>query len=63
MQAASALVCKKEVTLQTYGKDKDRRTHGEVLLPDGTNATTRWSKMAGAGGIGSMHWGIRSERS
>ena len=36
-QAASALVLVKEVTLQTYGKDKYRRTLAEVLLPDGTN--------------------------
>ena len=27
----------KDVTLQTHGKDKYRRTIGEVLLPDGTN--------------------------
>lgn len=36
-QAASALVCGKEVTLQTYGKDKFGRTIAEVLLPDGMN--------------------------
>ena len=27
----------KEVTLQTFGKDKYRRTIADVLLPDGTN--------------------------
>ena len=36
-QATSALVFGKDVTLQTHGKDKYRRTIGEVLLPDGTN--------------------------
>ena len=35
--AASALVFGKEVTLQTYGKDKYGRTLAYVLLPDGTN--------------------------
>ena len=36
-QAASELVFGKEVTLQTYGKDKYGRTIADVLLPDGTN--------------------------
>ena len=36
-QAASALVFGKEVTLQTYGHDKYRRTLADVFLPDGTN--------------------------
>jgi endonuclease YncB( thermonuclease family) len=27
----------KEVTLQTYGKDKYTRTIGDVILPDGMN--------------------------
>jgi micrococcal nuclease len=36
-QAASELVYGKEVTLQTYGYDKYRRTIADVLLPDGTN--------------------------
>ena len=36
-QAASALVFGKEVTLQTYGRDKYGRTLADVLLPDGTN--------------------------
>lgn len=36
-QAASALVFGKDVTLQTYGKDKYGRTIADVLLPDGTN--------------------------
>jgi len=35
--AASALVFGKEVTLQTYGKDKYGRILAVVLLPDGTN--------------------------
>ena len=35
--AASALVFGKDVTLQTYGKDKYERTLADVFLPDGTN--------------------------
>ena len=35
--AASALVFGKEVTLQTYGKDRYGRTIADVLLPDGSN--------------------------
>jgi micrococcal nuclease len=35
-QAASELVFGKEVTLQTFGKDKYGRTLAAVLLPDGT---------------------------
>ena len=35
--AASALAFGKEVTLQTHGLDKYKRTLGDVLLPDGTN--------------------------
>ena len=38
--AASALVFGKEVTFQTYGKDKYGRTLAEVLLSDGTNVNT-----------------------
>lgn len=36
-QATAALVFGKEVTLQTHGKDKYKRTLADVLLPDGTN--------------------------
>ena len=36
-QAASALVFGKEVTLQTYGKDRYQRTLAEVFLPDPIN--------------------------
>lgn len=36
-QAASALTFGKEVTLQTYGKDKYGRTLADVLLSNGTN--------------------------
>ncbi len=36
-QAASELVFGKEVTLQTFGKDKYGRTVADVLLLDGTN--------------------------
>jgi len=35
--AASALVFGKEVTIQTHGYDKYKRTLADVLLPDGTN--------------------------
>ena len=38
--AASAMVFGKEVTLQTHGKDKYRRTLADVLLSDGTNVNT-----------------------
>ena len=36
-QAASELVFGKEVTLNTFGKDKYGRTIADVILPDGTN--------------------------
>lgn len=36
-QEISALVFGKEVTLQTYGKDKYKRILADVLLPGGTN--------------------------
>jgi len=36
-QAASELVYGKEVTLETFGKDKYRRTIADVILPHGTN--------------------------
>lgn len=36
-QATSALVFGKGVTLQTYDKDKYKRTIADVILPDGTN--------------------------
>jgi hypothetical protein len=36
-QATSALLFGKEVTLQTYGLDKYKRTLADVILPDGTN--------------------------
>lgn len=35
--AASDLVFGKEVTIQTHGYDKYKRTIGDVFLPDGTN--------------------------
>ena len=34
-QAASEFVFGKEVTLQTHGHDKYKRTIGDVMLPDG----------------------------
>ena len=36
-QAASDLALGKEVTVQTHGHDKYKRTIGEVILPDGMN--------------------------
>jgi micrococcal nuclease len=36
-QAASALAFGKEVTLQTHGLDKYKRTLADVILPDGMN--------------------------
>lgn len=36
-QAASELAFGKEVTVETYGQDKFRRTIGEVILPDEMN--------------------------
>ncbi|MEO6110898.1 MAG: thermonuclease family protein [Nitrospiraceae bacterium] len=36
-QATSDLAFGKEVTVQTHGLDKYRRTIADVLLPDGTN--------------------------
>lgn len=36
-QAASALAFGKDVTIQTHGHDKYKRTLGDVLLPDGMN--------------------------
>lgn len=36
-QAASDLTFGKEVTVQTHGHDKYKRTIGEVILPDGMN--------------------------
>ena len=36
-EAASALVYGKDVTIQTYGLDKYKRTIGDVTLPDGRN--------------------------
>jgi endonuclease YncB( thermonuclease family) len=36
-QAMSELVFGKDVTLQTYSKDKDGRTIADVFLPDGTD--------------------------
>ena len=53
------MVFGKEVTLQTHGLDKYKRTLADVL-PAGTSIT-RWSKQAGGGsGIGSMRRGYRS---
>jgi endonuclease YncB( thermonuclease family) len=43
-QAASELVFGKEVTLQTFGKDKYGRTIADVLLPDRTNVNHKLVK-------------------
>jgi endonuclease YncB( thermonuclease family) len=57
-QAASDLAFGKQVTVQTHGHDKYKRTIGDVILEDGTNVNHMRSKMAGASGIGSMRRGI-----
>jgi micrococcal nuclease len=57
-QAASALVFGKEVTLQTHGKDKYRRTLADVLLPDGTNV----NHMLVKDGWCWKDWGTKRER-
>ena len=36
-QAASEFAFGKDVTVQTYGHDKCKRTIGDVILPDGMN--------------------------
>ena len=43
-QAASELVYRKEVTLQTHGHDKYGRTIADVLLPDGMNLNQEFIK-------------------
>jgi len=43
-QAASELVFGKDVTLNTFGKDKYRRTIADVLLSDGTNVSQQLVK-------------------
>jgi endonuclease YncB( thermonuclease family) len=43
-QAASALVFGKEVTLQTFGKDKYGRTIADVILSDGTKVNNELVK-------------------
>jgi micrococcal nuclease len=44
-QVASALAFGKEVTLQTHGHDKYKRTTGDVLLPDGMNLNQELVKL------------------
>jgi len=58
-QAASALVFGKEVTLQTYGKDKYGRTLADVFLPDGTNVNHELVKDGWCWWYRNMHRGIR----
>ena len=48
-QAASELVYGKEVTLQTFGKDKYGRTIADVLLPDGMNVNHELGHTQGLG--------------
>ena len=55
---ASALAFGKEVTLQTYGKDKYGLTLQMCSCPMAPTSITYWSKTAGTGGIGSMRHGI-----
>jgi len=51
-QALSELVFGKDVTLQTYGKDKYGCTIAHVLLVEVPTSITRSSNMAGAGESG-----------
>ena len=51
---ATVLVFGKDVTLQTHGKDKYKRTLADLLLTEGTNVNHELVKDGGAGGIGSM---------
>lgn len=44
-QAASELVYGKEVTLQTHGYDKYKRTLADVLLPDGMSLNQELVKL------------------
>ena len=64
-QAASELVYGKEITLQTFGKE--RISTGAPLLvcscPMKPTSITRWSKKAGAGDIGNTRRGIACWRS
>lgn len=43
-QAASDLAFGMEVTFQTHGKDKYKRTIGDVILQDGTNVNQKLVK-------------------
>ena len=60
-QATSTLVVCREVTLQTFGKDKYGRTVAEVILPDGTNVNHELVKEGCADGIGNMRRGTKNE--
>ena len=59
-QAASELVFGKEVTLQTHGHDKYKRTLADGFCPMERMSITCWSKWAGAGSIASMRREIRN---
>ena len=48
-----------EVTVQTHGYDKYKRTLADVLLFDGTNVNHTLLKDGWCCGIGSMRQGIR----
>jgi len=52
------LVFGKEVTLQTFGKDKYGRTMPMYCYRTAPTSITRWLKKAGAGGIGRIRWEI-----
>jgi endonuclease YncB( thermonuclease family) len=57
-QGAPTLAFGKEVTVQTYGHDKYKRTIGNVLLPDGMNLDQELVKQVV--GIGDMRLAPRS---
>jgi endonuclease YncB( thermonuclease family) len=56
---ASALAFGKEVTLQTHGHDKYRRTLGDVILADGSNVNQMLVKDGWCWWYGSMRQEIR----
>ena len=58
-QAASSLAFGKEVTLQTHGYDKYKRTLADVLLSDGTNVNHKLVQEGWCWWFGSMRRGIR----
>jgi endonuclease YncB( thermonuclease family) len=49
----------KEVTLQTYGHNKYKRTIGDMILSDGMNLNQELTKQGWCWGTGSMRQEIR----